>query len=255
MAYSREQRVAMNSKEQAVSSGDVKGALSHSPSARNMDDGEQVYARQSNKPLALYKKFKGVLWKSYFSKDGDEIIDRDLKVDRNIIVNGVPYYKNLPAFSVYQSSSSDEQAMATGYYTRITLDTELYDIGGNFGSSVFTAPVNGIYTFSGKILWDNNADADAGDWDAEERHDAVLFKNESSSSLTSTSNRVAASLRVIQGALTDKIVMNSITVDLKLNSGDYIGLYGYQDSGVEQHTFSTNIDDWTQFSGRLVTAI
>ena len=82
MAFTREQRVMMNSKEQAVSSGDVKGTLSHSPSSRNMSDGEQVYARESNKPLALYKKFKGVLWKSYLSKDGNQIVDKDLRVKR-----------------------------------------------------------------------------------------------------------------------------------------------------------------------------
>ena len=88
MAFTREQRVMMNSKEQAVSSGDVKGTLSHSPSSRNMSDGEQVYARESNKPLALYKKFKGVLWKSYFSKDGNQIVDRDITIKNNLIVGG-----------------------------------------------------------------------------------------------------------------------------------------------------------------------
>jgi len=81
MPLSREERVMMNSKEQAVSSGDVKGTLSHSPSSRNMSDGEQVYARESNKPLALYKKFKGVLWKSYFSKDGNQVIDKTLSAN------------------------------------------------------------------------------------------------------------------------------------------------------------------------------
>jgi hypothetical protein len=88
MPLSREERVMMNSKEQAVSSGDVKGTLSHSPSSRNMSDGEQVYARESNKPLALYKKFKGVLWKSYFSKDGNQIVDRDITIKNNLIVGG-----------------------------------------------------------------------------------------------------------------------------------------------------------------------
>ena len=88
MPFSREQRVMMNSKEQSVSSGDVKGALSHSPSSRNMDDGEQVYARESNKPLALYKKFKGVLWKSYMSHNGNQYVDRDITIKNSLNVSG-----------------------------------------------------------------------------------------------------------------------------------------------------------------------
>ena len=262
MVFSREQRVVINSKEQAVSSGDVKGTLSHSPSTRNMDDGEQVYARQSNKPLALYKKFKGVLWKSYFSKDGDQIIDRDLKVNRNLTVNGditvkgIPYYTNLPAFSVWQGTASDDETYASGEFTKVTFDNEIYDIGGNFSSSKFTAPVNGIYTFSAKVLFDNGGDDTFGDWDTGERHDIYLYKNESSNTPSNaTANRVAGEIDIISGSLIDQVVMNSITVDLKLNKDDYIAVHVYQNSGHDQKSYSNGIDDWTQFSGRLVTAI
>ena len=61
MSFNRAERIIINSKEQSVSSGDVKGTLSHSPSARNMNDGEQIFARESNKPLALYKKFNTLI--------------------------------------------------------------------------------------------------------------------------------------------------------------------------------------------------
>ena len=89
MSFNRAERLIINSKEQSVSSGDVKGALSHLPSTRNMDDGEQVYARQSNKPLALYKKFKGVLWKSYFLKDGNQVVDNNINIGGSYQMNGL----------------------------------------------------------------------------------------------------------------------------------------------------------------------
>ena len=256
MPSDRDFRRLQNGKEGSLSSGDTKSVISHSPSARAMKDGEQVFVRESNSPLALYKKDKGKLSKVYLSDDGDQIIDRDLKVDRNIIVKGMPYYTNLPAFSAYQSASSDDETYASGEFTKVTFDTEIYDIGGNFSSSKFTAPVNGIYTFSAKVLFDNGGTDTFGDWAAENRHDIYLYKNESSSTPSNvTANRVAGEIDIISGTLTDQIVMNSITVDLKLDLGDYIAVHVYQNSGHDQKSFSTGIDDWTQFSGRLVTAI
>ena len=168
MPSDRDFRRLQNGKEGSLSSGDTKSIISHSPSARAMKDGEQVFVRESNSPLALYKKDKGKLSKVYLSDDGDQIIDRDLKVDRNIIVKGMPYYTNLPAFSAYQSASSDDETYASGEFTKVTFDTEIYDIGGNFSSSKFTAPVNGIYTFSAKVLFDTgHVSGDTfGDWSA-----------------------------------------------------------------------------------------
>ena len=258
MAFSREQRVMMNSKEQSVSSGDVKGALSHSPSSRNMDDGEQVYARESNKPLALYKKFKGVLWKSYFSKDGNQYVDKDLKVNGSINLSNKLIIKNYPAFSVYQSTSVDGQSIATGStYTRIILDTEHYDNGSNFDVSgyKFTAPYNGIYHFDANVLMDSNEDLDAGDWADESRVDIHLFKNQGDATTTNTSKRVASSLHLLSGAITDNFWQGNLSSDLKLDAGDFIELYVKQDSGVEQHTHAPTGGDFTRFTGHLVTAI
>ena len=82
MSFDRISRLIVNSKEQTTSSGDSKSALSHAPSLRNMADGEQVYARESSKPLSLYKKFKGVLWKVNFSSNGDQIVENKLTVNK-----------------------------------------------------------------------------------------------------------------------------------------------------------------------------
>lgn len=48
-------------------------------------------------------------------------------------------------FRAYQSTT---QAIAATTFTKILFQTEDYDIGGNFSSSSFTAPVPGIYEFS-----------------------------------------------------------------------------------------------------------
>jgi len=247
MAGNRDIRKLINTKQDVTE-------FNGTPSVGGMSDGQIAITKSNNKQLALYRKKYGKLWKSYMSYDGNQYVEKNLTVKNDITIHGFPYLRNFPAFSVYQSAAQDEQAVATVEFTRITFDSELYDIGGNFASNVFTAPVNGIYTFSAKLLWDKNADSDAGDWDVGERHDISLFKNESSATLSGFTNRVASELKITP-ALTAKVVMNSITVDLKLDKGDYIGAYAYQNSGVEQHTYSTNSDDWTQFSGRLVTAI
>ena len=251
MSFNREERIIINSKEQSVSSGDVKGTLSHSPSARNMSDGEQVFAKESNKPLALYKKFKGTLWKSYFSNNGNQQVDKDLHVKGRI------YQANYPAFSVYQSTSSDEQTLATGTYTTVQYDTISYDVGNDWDTSdyKFTAPITGIYHFSAKLLWDGNADATAGDWDAEDLAYLTFFKNLSGATTTGTSYRESASAYRVQGDLTDVFFYTEHSTDLKLNGGDYIKVCAYHNSGHNQYSYSPNDDDWTVFTGHLITPL
>ena len=59
----RDARRLQNIKEASVASGDTKGVASHAHSNQSMKEGEQVFAQEGNKPLALYKKNKGTLWK------------------------------------------------------------------------------------------------------------------------------------------------------------------------------------------------
>jgi len=56
VTFDRDIRRIQNAKEGSVASGDSKNIVSHSPAVRTMSDGEQVFAQESNKPLALYKK-------------------------------------------------------------------------------------------------------------------------------------------------------------------------------------------------------
>ena len=84
ITFDRDIRRIQNAKEGSVASGDTKNVISHSPAARAMSDGEQVFAQESNKPLALYKKINGSLWKVTLSKDGNQIIEKNLEVKGKI---------------------------------------------------------------------------------------------------------------------------------------------------------------------------
>ena len=84
MPLGRDIRRLQNAKEGSLASGDTKSVLSYPPAVRNMRDGEQVFAQEGNKQLSLYKKHKGMLWKARFSRDGNQYIDKNLKVDGEI---------------------------------------------------------------------------------------------------------------------------------------------------------------------------
>ena len=114
MSFDRVSRLIINSKEQSTSSGDVKSTLSHAPSLRNMDDGEQVYARESNKPLALYKKFKGVLWKANFSNNGSQLVEDKLKAKR------LEYTNNFIDYRIFTHNITGDIGTAETYFAWFT---------------------------------------------------------------------------------------------------------------------------------------
>jgi len=228
------------------------------PSLRSMRDGEESLYLGRDGILMRYRREKGILWKTQMSKDGSLNIDKNLSVGGSINLKNKIITNNYPAFSVYQSTSVDGQSIVTGStYTRIILDTEHYDNGSNFDVSnyKFTAPYNGIYHFDANLLMDSNVDTDAGDWDAEERLDIHLFKNQGDATTTSATNRVASSLHLLSGAITDNFWQGNLSADLKLNTGDFVELYAKQDSGVEQHTHEPTGGDFTRFTGHLVCAL
>ena len=248
----RIQRNINNRKQDKIS------LVSSQPSLRSMRDGEESLYLGRDGILMRYRREKGILWKTQMSKDGSLNIDKNLSVDGSINLKNKIITNNYPAFSVYQSTSVDGQSIATGStYTRIILDTEHYDNGSNFDVSnyKFTAPYNGIYHFDANLLMDSDVDTDAGDWDAEERLDIHLFKNQGDATTTSATNRVASSLHLLSGAITDNFWQGNLSADLKLNIGDFIELYAKQDSGVEQHTHEPTGGDFTRFTGHLVCAL
>ena len=244
---------------------DKLSLVSSQPSLRSMRDGEESLYHGRDGILMRYRREKGILWKTQMSKDGSLNIDKNLFIGGSINLKKKIITDNYPAFSVYQSTSVDGQAIASGStYTRIILDTEHYDNGSNFDVSnyKFTAPYNGIYHFDANLLMDSNVDSDAGDWDGGERLDIHLFKNQGDATTTSATKRVASSLHLVSGEvgvaslnIEDNFWQANLSVDLKLNTGDFIELYAKQDSGVEQHTHEPTGGDYTRFTGHLVCAL
>ena len=235
-------RQIANSKQEKIQ------VVKSQPSVATLREGQEVMYITRDNRLARYRKEQGRLWVSYMSASGDQI------VDKNLLIKGKLTTSNYPAFSAYQSASVDNQAIATTTWTRITLDTEHYDNGGNFANNYFTAPYNGIYHFDAKIMTDGNFDTDAGDFDAGERLDCALLKN-TGSTTASSANRVVSSVNVVVSDIDNQFWEAKVSSDLELVAGDYIGLYAYHNSGVEQHTYSVALDEWTRFTGHLVCAL
>ena len=227
------------------------------PSLQTLREGDEILYQPKNKSLRRYRREGNILWYTSMLRDGNLNIDKNLSVDGSINLGNKLVTKKYPAFSAYQSTSVDETALATGTWTRIPLDTENYDNGSNFdtGNFKFTAPYHGIYHFDAKILLDSNADSDAGDFDAEERLDVALFKNQGDATTTSSTKRMASSLHLVAASITDSVWEGRLSTDLELATGDFIELYAWHNSGVEQHTYSNAVDDWTRFTGHLVCAL
>jgi hypothetical protein len=249
MVDDRQIRKLINSKQDVVEFSGIA-------SKNSMEEGQTAIQKNNNGQLALYRKKFGKLWKSYMSYDGNQYVDRNMFVKNNIIYNGFLKNQHYPAFKSYISTSADEQAIANDTRVRVTFDAESYDVGGNYDTSAykFTAPISGIYHFNVKVLWDNNATTDAGDWTAEDRHDLYLVKNDGNVN-PSVGNIQAAELAVVSGTISDYYVMSSLSSDLKLDAGDYMEVAVWQNSGVTQNTFSNNAHYWSAWTGHLITAI
>ena len=249
MVDDRQVRKLINSKQDVVEFSGIA-------SKNSMEEGQTAIQKNNNGQLALYRKKFGKLWKSYMSYNGNQYVDRNMFVKNDIIYNGFLKNQHYPAFKAYVSTSGDAQTIASGDSVNVTFDAEEYDIGGNYDTSAykFTAPVNGIYHFNAKVLWDNNTDPTAGDWTAGERHDIYLIKNDSSTN-PSANSREASELRVVGGDLGDSLMMNSISGDLKLSAGDFITVAVFQNTGTNQYTYDPNDGMWSSWSGHLITAI
>ena len=63
--------------------------------------------------------------------------------DDNLLVDGVITALAQPAFFAYNSAADDNKSINTQH--TVDFNTEVYDVGNDFTSDVFTAPVDGIY--------------------------------------------------------------------------------------------------------------
>jgi len=88
MPYDRISRKLQNSKKTFSSFGGTKTVIGYAPSPQSMKDGDEVFAQEANKQLALFNKYRGKMHKVYLSSDGNQYIDRDLTIKNNLVVGG-----------------------------------------------------------------------------------------------------------------------------------------------------------------------
>ena len=74
-------RQIQNAKGNHIAEGSQRGVMAHTPSRYNMSEGEQVFAQEANKQLALYKKNKGMLHKVNLSSDGNQYVEKTLTAE------------------------------------------------------------------------------------------------------------------------------------------------------------------------------
>jgi hypothetical protein len=107
--------------------------------------------------------------------------------------------------------SSDQGSVATGTWTKVTLDNELHDLGSNFASNKFTVPTTGEYLVIGHVGYTTVVD--------EKRYQSAIYKNGSSVCFASHSS-----------GGTNKIFVTVAAV-IQANATDYFELYGYHNNG------------------------
>jgi len=70
----------------------------------------------------------------------------------NLAVGGQVTKPLQPAFLVTEDGGG--QSITNASATTITLDSEIFDVGANFSSNTFTAPVTGKYLITGQVIVD-----------------------------------------------------------------------------------------------------
>ena len=137
-------------------------------------------------------------------------------------------------FSVYASAAQDNLTDKT--WTTIVLGTELFDVGGNFASNTFTAPVTGYYLFFGSVGFKNII--------AQTVYHSRFYKNGD----TEVAENSGGSGNWTGVMLTTGIIIPVISGPLYLTAGNTIVLQGYVDCGVNTVDIDPNIS-YTFFKG------
>ena len=119
----REIRKVVNSKE------DVIATLEHYPGRQDVPEGGFLVAHPSGKPVRLYKKLKGMLWWLNFTRDGNEVVDKNLIVGGKLTVK-----KGISIDGNIDLGYSD--TILIGYALKGSLPSPAYLLGIN--SAIFT---------------------------------------------------------------------------------------------------------------------
>ena len=135
-----------------------------------------------------------------------------------------------PAFSAYANGT---QSLTSGTFTKITINTELFDTNSNFDSTTnyrFTPTVEGYYQVNGGVLISVGVTGIAV---------ASLYKN---GSLATLGNSAAGDGVNNYSSVSTLIYFNG--------SSDYVELYGCQTAGTSKSTVAGS--PYTYFSASMI---
>ena len=142
MADVRDLRKLLNTKQDVI---DFKGT----PSTGGMAEGQIALSQSSGGQLAIHRKKYGKLWKSYMSYNGDQYVDRNLSVSGGLVIGGTRTERKQPAFLAY--NGAHDTNITVDDWTSVDFSTEVFDVGSNFASDTFTAPVKGLYFLTTQV--------------------------------------------------------------------------------------------------------
>jgi len=236
--------------------------IDYYPSYSGVPDGELVISAPKNKPLRLYKKLNGILWKTDFSSDGNQYVDRDINIAGNINLSNKLIIKNYPAFRVY---IDDGQTWGTGAYSKVEFESknrvnvvDEYDNGSNidYTNDYFIVPYPGIYHFNCNILFE---DAQSEEVDIGEQVAQILYidSNENGSYSDSDDELIIFGNETKHVNLTaDTYWSARMSAECKLSTGDKVQWAIYNNCGatVEPYNQATNDTKYNMFTGHLVCA-
>jgi len=115
------------------------------PSIRGILEGEVRFIKTPSKQLRMYVKENGVLYWFDSTRDGSYKMEKNLDVGTDLKIGKIRDEKLQPSFLAYNSVT--DANIAVGSNVVIDFDTEVFDVGSNFASDIFTAPVTGKYFY------------------------------------------------------------------------------------------------------------
>tara|TARA_X000001388_G_C2228127_1_gene121933 strand:+ start:1216 stop:1911 length:696 start_codon:yes stop_codon:yes gene_type:complete len=99
-----------------MSNRDIRRLMNSSGEAFNVDvpighddpDGETSFTMSSNRQLSLSRKHGNSIWKTYLSNDGNQYVDKDLRVENNTNTGKLEYRREFVDYRVFKHSFTDD---------------------------------------------------------------------------------------------------------------------------------------------------
>ena len=229
MAGKRDLRKLLNTKQDVI---DFQGT----PSLGGMTEGQVAISKSSNGLLGVHRKNYGKLWKSYMSYNGDQYVDRNLSVSGGLVIGGTRKERNQPAFCCWNSG---HDVIAINTWQTVDFNNEAFDVGGNFASDTFTAPVKGLYFLTTQVTL-NTIDTDSTGYRV-----ALITSNRSFTAYRDTDQYFDAD--------SSWHAVTPVTSVCDMDAGDTAYVAVYQTGGVQQtYVIGHATAMLTYFSGYLL---